>query len=452
MPFDLNFVLAAMAAAVFILAPAIGLMRLAKPEVTLPLAKRRGPALARILNRIKPDLDLRMLVKVTNHYFRRPFADAAFDQRMVFLPICLKPLDCPAKTNLETGLLCDGKCPGCELGRLRNDALALGYAHVYVVPSSRLRPKEHLLPSDEFIQTKLKRHAPAAALGCNLRLVFAQSPFGKIRTGQQWLQHRRRRRSQDGISRSFAKRQELSEGQGRLAKSTPAPKPAKSPPAPDKNHGRAAAHIKIVVSSLFSASSLMIALCADALIGDPPRWPHMVRYMGRAISSLETLLRSRLRSPNSLRLAGGILIILVVGGSALISWAALNLSSLFWPPLSAALGVVLAFECLSAGQLWREARDVARPLKAGDLDTARARLAMIVGRDTAALGSKGIRRALIETIAENLSDGVVAPIFYLALGGPAAAVAYKAVNTLDSMVGYQSSRYRDLGVLTGQAG
>lgn len=165
MPFDLNFVLAAMAAVIFILASAIGLMRLAKPEFTLPLAKRRGPALARILNRIKPDLDLKMLVKVTNHYFRRPFADAAFDQRIVFLPICLKPLDCPAKTTPETGLLCDGKCPGCELGRLRNDALALGYARVYVVPSSRLRPKEDLLPSDEFIHTKMKQFAPAAALG-----------------------------------------------------------------------------------------------------------------------------------------------------------------------------------------------------------------------------------------------------------------------------------------------
>lgn len=165
MPFDSSFILAAMAVAAVILASVFGFKRLTRPEFTLPLAKRRGPALARILNRIKPDLDLKILVRVTNRYFRRPFADTAFNQRMVFLPICLKPLHCPARTNPEMGLLCDGQCPECELGRLRNEALALGYGSVYVVPSSRLRPKENLLPSDEFIQTKMKQHAPAAALG-----------------------------------------------------------------------------------------------------------------------------------------------------------------------------------------------------------------------------------------------------------------------------------------------
>ena len=198
---------------------------------------------------------------------------------------------------------------------------------------------------------------------------------------------------------------------------------------------------------MLSATGIIIAVALDALIGDPPRWPHMVRYMGRAVAALDNLFTSRLRSPASLRLAGAALILAVVGASFLISWSALYLSGLLWPPLSLALGVVLAFECLSAGQLWREAVDVARPLKAGDLHTARAKLAMIVGRETAELGPEGIRRALIETMAENLNDGVVAPIFYLALGGPAAAVAYKAVNTLDSMVGYKNERYRDLGFL-----
>lgn len=198
---------------------------------------------------------------------------------------------------------------------------------------------------------------------------------------------------------------------------------------------------------MFSAAGLMIAIALDALIGDPPRWPHMVRYMGRAVSALDNLFISRLRSPVSLRLAGGFLIILVVGGSGLVSWAALYFCGLLWPPLGGVLGVILAFECLSAGQLWREAKDVARPLKAGDVATARARLSMIVGRETASLDQEGIRRALIETVAENLNDGVVAPIFYMALGGPAAGVAYKAVNTLDSMVGYKNSRYRDLGFL-----
>ena len=165
MTFDFNVFLAASFAAVLILAPVMGLKRLAKPEFTLPFAKRHGPALARLLNRIKPDLDLKILVRITNRYFSKTFADTPFERRMVFLPICLKPLDCPARTNPETGLACDGQCPDCELGRLRNEALALGYGGVYVVPSSRLRPKEKLLPSDEFIQKKMKEYTPAAALG-----------------------------------------------------------------------------------------------------------------------------------------------------------------------------------------------------------------------------------------------------------------------------------------------
>jgi adenosylcobinamide-phosphate synthase len=196
---------------------------------------------------------------------------------------------------------------------------------------------------------------------------------------------------------------------------------------------------------LFSALIFFLALAADAIIGDPPRWPHMVRGMGGIAGALEKLSFRYLRSPKLLRLAGLGLVLVVVGGSAAATCLALHLAELAWPPLAAAMAVILGFECLSAGQLWREARDVAKPLREGDLDTARQRLSMIVGRDTAELTPAGIRRAVIETIAENLNDGVVAPLFYLVLGGPAAAVAYKAVNTLDSMVGYQSPRYRHLG-------
>jgi len=196
---------------------------------------------------------------------------------------------------------------------------------------------------------------------------------------------------------------------------------------------------------LFTALVFSLALAADALIGDPPHWTHMVRGMGAMAAALEKLFFRHLRSPNLMRLAGGCLVLGVVGGWAAAAWLVLRLTEEAWPPLSAALSVVLAFECLSAGQLWREARDVAKPLADNDIDTARQRLAMIVGRDTAALTPAGIRRAVIETVAENLNDGVVAPLFYLVVGGPVAAVAYKAVNTLDSMVGYQSPRYRDLG-------
>lgn len=196
-------------------------------------------------------------------------------------------------------------------------------------------------------------------------------------------------------------------------------------------------------AALFNATLLFLALAADALIGDPPAWPHMVRLMGWAVTRLEKTLRAAF--PHALNLAGCLLVLAVVGGSALAAWAILALANALWTPLAWLLATLLSWQCLAAGQLWREARAVARPLEAGDLDLARRRLAMIVGRDTAALDQAGVRRALIETMAENFNDGVIAPLLYLTLLGPVGAVAYKAVNTLDSMVGYKNERYAQLG-------
>ncbi|MCA1987747.1 MAG: adenosylcobinamide-phosphate synthase CbiB, partial [Desulfarculus sp.] len=194
-----------------------------------------------------------------------------------------------------------------------------------------------------------------------------------------------------------------------------------------------------------AALVVLLALSADALLGDPPTWPHLVRWMGRAISRLETWLRRRYQTPAGLRLAGALLAIIVVGGFAWAAQVALALAWGLWRPLGFLLATLLAFQCLALGQLWREARAVAAPLEAGDLAKAREMLGRIVGRDTAILDEAGVRRALIETVAENFNDGVVAPLFYLTLGGPVLAVAYKAVNTLDSMVGYRDQRYIDLG-------
>ncbi len=194
-----------------------------------------------------------------------------------------------------------------------------------------------------------------------------------------------------------------------------------------------------------AALVVLLALAADALLGDPPTWPHLVRWMGRAISRLETWLRRRYQTPAGLRLAGALLAIIVVGGFAWAAQVALALAWGLWRPLGFLLATFLAFQCLALGQLWREARAVAAPLEAGDLAKAREMLGRIVGRDTAILDEAGVRRALIETVAENFNDGVVAPLFYLTLGGPVLAVAYKAVNTLDSMVGYRDQRYIDLG-------
>jgi hypothetical protein len=133
--------------------------------MTLALFRRCGWMLAGFLDRISPGLDLRLMVRAGNRYFRKAFAATPFGRRVLFLPFCLRPLDCPAEVDPEVGICCQGDCPGCEVGRVRNEALALGYAAVYVVPSSRILSGQGLLPSDQFIKTKLKQHAPGAALG-----------------------------------------------------------------------------------------------------------------------------------------------------------------------------------------------------------------------------------------------------------------------------------------------
>ena len=115
------------------------------------------------------------------------------------------------------------------------------------------------------------------------------------------------------------------------------------------------------------------------------------------------------------------------------------------PLLGFIIAVVLAYTTLAARDLARSARNVLVHLEGGDIAGARHALSMIVGRDTAGLDERGIVRAVVETVAENSSDGVLAPLFYLTLGGPALAMAFKAVNTLDSMVGYRNDAYKDFG-------
>lgn len=198
---------------------------------------------------------------------------------------------------------------------------------------------------------------------------------------------------------------------------------------------------------MFGALGVIIAAGLDVLLGDPPGWPHMVRYMGRQILWAEKLARRCGEAKAKLRLAGALITLGVAGGWGLAAWGLIWLTGTLWTPLGWLVGLVLAYQCLAAGQLWREVEAVAYPLAQGRLKVARRRLAMIVGRDVDELDGEGIRRALVETLAENLNDGVVAPLFYLALGGPAAAVAYKAINTMDSMLGYRNERFIDLGMV-----
>lgn len=185
-------------------------------------------------------------------------------------------------------------------------------------------------------------------------------------------------------------------------------------------------------------SILITALLLDLLLGDPRWLPHPVVGIGRMIAALERLLRRLVKDE---LLGGVLLLILVVGATYIAAAVLLKLAYAVSPYLGFAAATVLTWTCLAARSLQLESKLVADRLTTGDLEGARQYLSRIVGRDTDDLTEPEIWRALVETVAENASDGVIAPLFYLMLGGPALGLAYKAVNTLDSMVGYKNERY-----------
>ncbi|MDO7907328.1 adenosylcobinamide-phosphate synthase CbiB [Paenibacillus sp. JX-17] len=187
------------------------------------------------------------------------------------------------------------------------------------------------------------------------------------------------------------------------------------------------------------------AYALDRLIGDP-RWiPHPVIGMGKAITALEKRIRARTNTDKGLKRAGMLLPLLVAGGAFTASWLLLVL--LYWihPWLAAAAHVMLIATTIAAKGLRDAGREVYLHLKRRDLPGARRSLGMIVGRDTGHLGEAEIVRGTVETVAENIVDAVVSPLFYALIGGAPLALAYRAVNTLDSMVGYKNEKYIHLG-------
>jgi adenosylcobinamide-phosphate synthase len=191
--------------------------------------------------------------------------------------------------------------------------------------------------------------------------------------------------------------------------------------------------------------SLLGAGLLDLLLGDPYRLPHPVRWIGRLIGGIEKILYPKIRSDRREFVAGFILCILVVvtcGGSVFFVLVSLHK----WSPVAVVIGeILLGFYCISARSLVQEADKVRKHLAAKDLSAARHALSMIVGRDTENLDEEGIVRATVETVAENIVDGIVSPIFFLAVGGPVMAIAFKSVSTMDSMIGYRNDRYRSFG-------
>lgn len=195
---------------------------------------------------------------------------------------------------------------------------------------------------------------------------------------------------------------------------------------------------------------LLAALCGfglDLLFGDPILpWPHPVVVMGRCVTVLERVLRRMFPKTERGELAaGGLLAAILPLGTLAVTGGALWLARRVHPALGFALEVYWCWRALAMKNLRDESRGVYQALKSGDLQAARQAVARIVGRDTQRLTAEGVTRAAVETVAENFSDGVAAPMIWMLLGGAPLALGYKAINTMDSMVGYRNDRYLYFG-------
>ena len=184
----------------------------------------------------------------------------------------------------------------------------------------------------------------------------------------------------------------------------------------------------------------------DALFGDPAWLPHPVVYMGKAISKLEKFLRPRLpKMPQGELLGGAIVAFCLPVGTflltGLVCWGAARLH----PLLGLAVQMFWCGQALAARGLVQESTNVYKELKKPDLPGARKAVSRIVGRDTAELTAEGVTKAAVETVAENASDGVIAPLLYMLIGGAPLALTYKAINTMDSMLGYKNEKYLYFG-------
>ena len=190
------------------------------------------------------------------------------------------------------------------------------------------------------------------------------------------------------------------------------------------------------------------------MVGDPHGIPHPIVWIGKLIAKLDKTLLGEIplekadpytRDRASERRKGILLVLLVVTITAALTAAAVAVACLAGPLAGVAVEAILTCYLLAQTSLRRESMKVYHELKEGTLDSARKAVSMIVGRDTQVLDETGVTKAAVETVAENFSDGVIAPMLYAAIGGPVLGLTYKAINTMDSMVGYKNDRYMWFG-------
>ena len=197
------------------------------------------------------------------------------------------------------------------------------------------------------------------------------------------------------------------------------------------------------MNCIIAVSPLILGAVLDFIVGDPYSLPHPVRLIGRLINTLEGTVRKAF--PRHLLLAGVILSVSVIVISSVLTLTLLLSCYRINTVLGVAAESILCCYMLAARCLCDESMKVCRAVRENDTEKARRAVAMIVGRDTEFLDGEGIARAAVETVAENTNDGVIAPIFFLFLGGPVGGMLYKAINTMDSMIGYKNRKYGYFG-------
>ena len=203
---------------------------------------------------------------------------------------------------------------------------------------------------------------------------------------------------------------------------------------------------------MYHLIALLIGFFVDLLLGDPHSIPHPVVWIGKLISAAEKLVRRLF--PKTVRgenIAGGVLWVIVVLVSTAVPALLLYAAYRLHPAAGLVLESIMCWQILATRSLRDESMKVYAALKKGVPEEYRRAVSMIVGRDTAALDDAGVTRAAVETVAENTSDGVVAPLLYLAIGGAPLGFFYKAVNTMDSMLGYVEPPYKDIGLMPAKA-
>ena len=192
--------------------------------------------------------------------------------------------------------------------------------------------------------------------------------------------------------------------------------------------------------------AIFFGFLLDLAFGDPRWLAHPVVGMGRTITWAEKRLRAAFPdTPQGRRRAGAVLAAALPLVTFVLSCGVLWLVHLVDWQLRLILETLMCYQALATCELRRQTLVVGQRLEEGDLPAARTAVSMVVGRDTACLDEAGVTRAAVETVAENAADGVIAPLFYMALGGGPLALAYKAVNTMDSMIGYKNDKYLDFG-------